>query len=337
MTAVNLSHGRTAGRTDGAGHRRGDGSGHGEPARSHDLRLANFLGWFSIGLGLTEILATRQLAKFIGVTDNHTNRTVLRLFGLREVAAGVGILSTPRPAAWVWGRVAGDAMDLTVLGTALASGAPRPDKVLFATASVAGVTALDIYDAIQLSQHPGRTEGVAAWSTIEVKKATTVARPAEELYRFWRDFQNLPRFMSHLESVQVIDDRRSHWKARRRPGPSVEWDAEIVEDRPNERIAWRSTGRPSVDNCRVGEVRAGAGRAGHGGPRRTCATSRRAALIGAAVAKLFGESPEQQVYDDLRRFKQVMETGEVLALGGQLRRHRSCAAPGQPLPAGWPR
>jgi uncharacterized membrane protein len=336
MTAVNLSPGRTAGRTDGAGHWRGDGSSHGEPARSHDLRLANFLGWFSIGLGLTEILATRQLAKFIGVTDNHTNRTVLRLFGLREVVAGVGILSTPRPAAWVWGRVAGDAMDLTALGTALASGAPRPDKVLFATASVAGVTALDIYDAIQLSQHPSRTEGVRGWSTIEVKKATTVAKPAEELYRYWRDFQNLPRFMSHLQSVQVVDDRRSHWKTRGPAGTSVEWDAEIVEDRPNERIAWRSTNGSIVENS--GSVNFVPAPGGRGTEVHVDLTYKPpGGLIGAAVAKMFGESPEQQVYDDLRLFKEVMETGEVLlsesSYDGTLVKQR----PAQPLPNGWSR
>ena len=87
---------------------------------------------------------------------------------------------------------------------------------------------------------------------MEVHQTITISRPAEELYRFWRDFQNLPRIMSHLESVQADGDRRSHWKAKAPAGMTVEWDAEITEDRPNELIAWRSVGG-HVDNA--GSVR----------------------------------------------------------------------------------
>src|SRR5205814_5243518 len=79
--------------------------------------------------------------------------------------------------------------------------------------------------------------------------AITVDRPREEVYRFWRNFENLPRFMEHLESVRVLDERRSHWKARAPAGATVEWDAEIVEDRPNELIAWRALHKADVPNA----------------------------------------------------------------------------------------
>jgi uncharacterized protein YjeT (DUF2065 family) len=115
-------------------------------------RLASALGWFSIGLGLAEIVAPRALSKLIGVKGNHD--ALLRLFGLREMMSGLGILTQPRPAAWVWGRVGGDALDLACLGMALASPDSDREKVLAALASVAGVTVADVICAIQLSGPP---------------------------------------------------------------------------------------------------------------------------------------------------------------------------------------
>ncbi len=84
---------------------------------------------------------------------------------------------------------------------------------------------------------------------MEVKKAITVNRSREELYQFWHDFANLPRFMEHLTSVQVTGEKQSHWTAKAPAGTAVEWDAEVVEDRPNELIAWRSLAGASVDNA----------------------------------------------------------------------------------------
>ncbi|WP_406696340.1 SRPBCC family protein [Singulisphaera sp. Ch08] len=103
-------------------------------------------------------------------------------------------------------------------------------------------------DAIQLSQRSD--SAVPRWGgrEIDVTGSITINRPAEELYRFWRNFENLPRIMTHLESVQVTGDRRSHWKAKAPVGSTVEWDAEITEDRPNELIAWRSLEGADVEN-----------------------------------------------------------------------------------------
>jgi uncharacterized membrane protein len=141
-----------------------------------------------------------------------------------------------------------------------------------------------------------------------VEQTVRVARPAEELYRFWRDLENLPRFMDHLESVRALDELRSHWAARGPAGTRVEWDAEIHNDVPGQLLAWRSLPGSEVDHA--GSV--------HFEPESDDYTLVRVVLrydppagkVGAAVARLFGEDAETQVADDLRRFKQVMESGD---------------------------
>ncbi len=146
---------------------------------------------------------------------------------------------------------------------------------------------------------------------METKQAITVNWPPAELYQFWHDFQNLPRFMQHLEAVQVNGQHRSHWKAKAPAGTTVEWDAEIVEDRANELISWRSVQGASVDNA--GSVRFSPAPGDRGTEIHVeLRYDPPGGALGATVAKLFGEEPGQQVRDDLRRFKQVVETGEVV-------------------------
>lgn len=158
-------------------------------------------------------------------------------------------------------------------------------------------------------------------SGIHVQKAVMINKSREELYRFWRDFENLPRFMQHLESVTMSDGRRSHWVVKA-PMGSVEWDAEITEERPNELIAWRSVGHSSVEH--MGRVHFKDAPAGRGTEVHvTLAYSPPVGATGAIVAKLFGEEPAQQVEEDLRRFKQVMEAGEIPTTEGQPSGRRS--------------
>lgn len=145
---------------------------------------------------------------------------------------------------------------------------------------------------------------------IRIEKAITVNRTVEEVYRFWRQLENLPRFMYHLESVHEIDDRRSHWRAKAPAGRSVEWDAEILTDRANEWIAWRSIPGSDIDNS--GSVRFAAAPGGRGAEVRVqLQYNPPAGRLGRIIAKLFGEEPEQQITDDLRRFKQLLEAGEI--------------------------
>ncbi len=277
----------------------------------NEERLARGLGWFSIGLGVAEVVAPRGLTKLIGVRGDHSG--LVRLLGMREIASGIGILAQRRPAASLWSRVGGDAMDLALLGTAFTLPKSNRGRLAAATAAVAGVTALDVLCSQQLSRgHSARTSDGA----IRVAQAVTINRSPEELYRFWRDFQNLPRFMNHLESVQATGDQRSHWVAKAPAGTTVEWDAEITEDKPNEVIAWRSLEGADVDN--VGSVRFERAPGGRGTVVKVeMRYNPPAGRLGAGVARLFGEDPEWQVKDDLRRFKQVMETGEIITTEGQ--------------------
>jgi uncharacterized membrane protein len=155
----------------------------------------------------------------------------------------------------------------------------------------------------------GHKEGV------RVEKTLTINKSPEELYRFWRNFENLPRFMDHVESVQVKDDTHSHWKVKGPAGKSVEWDAAIINDITNELIAWKST---DAEIANAGSVRF---RTAPGGRGTEVTVNLEydppAGKAGMFVAKLFGEEPTQQVQDDLRRFKQVMEAGEAPTTDGQ--------------------
>ena len=144
----------------------------------------------------------------------------------------------------------------------------------------------------------------------------TVDRPAAELYAYWRNFENLPQFMRHLESVRCDDGRRSHWVVRGPAGVSIEWDAEIINDEPNALIAWRSLGGADVDSA--GSVRFLQAPGGRGTEVRVVLNYiPPAGRVGSAFAKLFGKAPEQTIREDLRRFKQFMESGEFPTAAGQ--------------------
>ena len=143
----------------------------------------------------------------------------------------------------------------------------------------------------------------------KIEQSVVIQRPRGELFSFWRQFDNLPRFMDNLESVTILDGRRSHWVAKGPVGTRVEWDAEIHNEIEDELIAWRSLANADVDQA--GSVHFSPV---HGGGTEVRVVMRYAApagKVGDAVAHLLGEDPERQIADDLRRFKQVMEAGEV--------------------------
>jgi uncharacterized membrane protein len=273
-------------------------------------RLARGLGWFSIGLGITQIAAPRTFARLIGLNDS---RRLMRMVGIREIASGVGILSRRKPTGWLWSRVGGDLMDLTILGKALVSPSTNRRRVATATAAVTGVTVLDFRASQELGSSPTPEDNRIS---IRVRKSVTINRPTEELYAFWHDFQNLARFTKHVESVQITDDNHSHWIAKGPAGKKVEWDAETIEDRPNELIAWRSVEGSTVENS--GSVRFEPATGGRGTVVRVeVEYYPPAGLLGATVAKLLGEEPKGQLEEDLRRLKQIMEAGEIITTEGQ--------------------
>jgi uncharacterized membrane protein len=152
--------------------------------------------------------------------------------------------------------------------------------------------------------------------SIKVEKTVTINKPAEELYRFWHNFENLPTFMKHVKSVKVLDGKRSHWIANAPLGASVEWDADIIEDRENHLIAWASVEGAQVDNS--GFVRFQPATGGRGTEVKVVMEyNPPGGAVTAAIAKLFGEEPEQQIGDELRRFKMLMEAGEIATTEGQ--------------------
>lgn len=147
---------------------------------------------------------------------------------------------------------------------------------------------------------------------MHVTKSITVARPRSEVYAFWRDFENLPRFMHHLESVENLGGGRSHWRARGIAGNDREWNAELVEDRPNERISWRTIGTEDDEDIRhAGTVSFSSVGDSATQVRVDLEYDPPAGALGATIARLFGEEPGQQIEQDLERFKRVLETGDV--------------------------
>jgi len=171
-----------------------------------------------------------------------------------------------------------------------------------------------LVEAIQATTIGNST--VVSPSIVKVQRAVTIYRPVEELYRFWRDFENLPRFMKHLEAVHSVSNGRSHWVAKAPLGANVTWDAEITQDRENEAIGWESLPGADVANSGIVQFQPAPNGAGTE-VKVTLQYQPPGGAAGAMVAKLFGEEPGQQVADDLRRFKELMEAGEIATIDGQ--------------------
>lgn len=303
------------------------------PAGQAEQGLSYFLSLFSLGLGAAQVAAPAELARLIGAPDSEKARSLMRLVGARELISGFGLLAQPDNPAWKWLRAGGDIMDIALLSAAMSSPDADKGRLTAALAAVLGITALDIGGGVQqtdLSHLPGPLSALSGvGGPIDVTASITINKPASEVYQFWHNFENLPRFMRHLESVRVLDSRRSHWVASAPAGMSVQWDAEMTEDRPDELIAWRSVEGADVPNSgsvRFTKAQGDRGTEVHvklqysppGGP------------LGAAVARLFGEEPNQQVHGDLRRFKQVLETGEVVVSSATVDGPNLLQRPAQP-------
>ena len=175
-----------------------------------------------------------------------------------------------------------------------------------------------LYQALGVSTADATAENsaIAAGQGTRVDHAVTVNKPASEVYRFWRDLENLPRFMTHLIDVDTTTDGRSHWIAKGPLGLKFEWDAEIVTDIPNRTIGWKSLDGADVDTA--GSVHFNELPNGRGTEVRVeLKYDPPAGKLGTALAKLIGHSPEAQIKADMRRFKQIMEAGEIPTTEGQ--------------------
>lgn len=171
----------------------------------------------------------------------------------------------------------------------------------------------EVYSKLKVSTSDNASKETTG---IHVEKAVTIGKSPKEVYRFWRKLTNLPRFMDHLKSVEVTGEKTSHWVAKAPAGWEVAWDAEIIVDEPNARISWHSL--PGADIENAGSVRFVAAPGGRGCEVHvTVQYHPPAGALGATIAKFFGEEPSQQITDDLRRLKRLMETGEIATIEGQ--------------------
>ncbi len=294
-------------------------------ASSAAARLGMGMGWFSLALGLMQLTRPLALSRYSGLPVTRSTSRLMRGIGLRELASGTGILLRPHKPGWLWTRVAGDVLDLALLGWAARK--QRNSRLSLTTAAVAGVAMLDALAALEqvrLRRHEGNAGSSAreASSAIRVRKSVLINASPESCYRFWRNFENFPRFMKHVEEVRMLDATRSHWRVRAPLGQHVEWTAELDSDVPAQLLGWRTLPDAWVEHAGVVRfVPAIGGR----GTRVDVDLRYRAPLgsTGSRLAKLFGEEPSQQIDDDLRRFRQLIETGEIPTTIGQPSGRRS--------------
>lgn len=213
-----------------------------------------------------------------------------------------------------------------VFGSALAAYGLKAHSFNGALAAIAGGTLVwrgatghcPMYAAagISTAEREPRQVSVPYGKGVRVEKSVTIAAAPEHLYAFWRNFENLPRFMRNLESVEVHDAKRSHWVAKGPAGTSVEWEAEIINEVPNELIGWRSIEGSDVDNA--GSVHFAPATGNRGTEVKVVLRyDPPAGVVGATLSKLLGENPATNIQEDLRRLKMLIETGEIATTAGQ--------------------
>jgi uncharacterized membrane protein len=220
--------------------------------------LARFLGWFSVGLGTAQLAAPKAMCKLVGASGEGASKQVMRLMGARELTQGLGILTRPRPTTWLWARVAGDALDLSLLGLTAVRGNAR--RAAFGIVNVVAVTVPDVYEAKHLSEQQG-----PAQRAMRVRKAVTINRGREEVEQAWAQAQELRE--------KVLDGGGSVSFADAPGGRGTELAVDLTQDPP-------------------------------------------AGDLGGAVLKLTGKDLATELADDLRRFKQLVETGEIARSDG---------------------
>ncbi len=261
--------------------------------------LSRGLGWLTLALGVSEVVAPRKLAKLIGVGDDGVTPLVMRLLGAKGIISSLNVLMQPQRPTPLWSRVAGDLVDLGLLGVAAGTKRMSGARLAGAVAATAGVLALDVFAA-------RRAQKAFDLANQPIIFSVTINKPPRELYEFYRKLERLPMFMDWLESVTEVGPTRSHWVAKL-PIGTVEWDAVITEDTPGEAIAWEAIDSNVTTEGRVTFAQT---------PGRNMTEVRVEMKLGFSgmhpstlLAKYFAKP---QIKGDLRRLKQVIETGEVL-------------------------
>lgn len=303
-------------------------SGPSSPERSEHLRpmstldqIARASAWLRIGVGIAQLAAPRSLFfRAVGSRRLGLVPPLARLGGARQILTGAAMLATDRRRAWpMWLALGGDVVDLALVGTVAATTRSATVAGGLAGATLLGLATVDTMSGVQ--RHRTRRAPLQ-----EVMRTVTIARSAEDIYAFWRDLTNLPRFLRHIESIEAMDERRSRWHAKGPAGVTVEWEAEIIEDVPGMTIAWRSMPGAGLEN--EGRVQLTAAPGDRGTEMHVrLRYAAPAGKLGVTVAKLLGADPAKQIADDLRRLKQILETGGVVRSDASIHRKMHPAQP----------
>jgi uncharacterized membrane protein len=217
-------------------------------SRESVARTAEGLGWFSLGLGVPQLLVPGLVNRIAGLRDDADSRTAQRVVGVRELAAAAGILGKPRPTPWLWARVGGDAMDLVLLGRAWTRPHDSTLRLLAATASIVGVTAIDLLTAMAMTNDPAARRRPTTRTA-----AVTLGVPIEEVEAAWTALS------AEREAPGTVTFRRAPGNAGTEVHLRVEQESPVVD----------------------------------------------------VARKAMGTEPYQRAQDALRRFKQLVESGEI--------------------------
>lgn len=288
-----------------------------KPTQPRQSTLARSLGYMALGLGATQLFACRRTARLLGLRPTPSTLWLLRALGARELLTGFGLLGR-RPGPWLTTRLVGDALDLGLLFKGLAAkrrtsllgrmmGNSGKARMRTALAGVAGISALDMVALARcvlgsgkasLEEHP------------TVRASITVDKTPSDVYAFWRNVENFPHFVSRLESVTSPDRIRSRWRLRLANKSTLDWESTIVEDTPDQRIVWKlqsATTKLFVDTVEVLFELAPGGRATEVHVTLHATQAARPAVASRWLRKL----PQSLLFNQLHRFKQLIELGEI--------------------------
>jgi uncharacterized membrane protein len=272
-----------------------------EPGSNGASRLPRVIGWSSVGVGAAQLAAPAAIARVLGVMPSRQASVATRMMGIANLAIGTGLILGPRRGSRMWARFAGDAVGVGLLAWAFRGERGNGGRVAAALAASAGLLAVDALAARRMSRAQQRPAPLVF--------AVTINKPPSEVYAFYRKLENLPSFMDYLETVEERGDRLSHWVARLPlGGRTIEWDAEMTEDKPGEKIAWQTVEGSTF--AHRGEVTFASAPGGKGTEVRVAMEIELPGIDPSATLARLLTRP--QIKGDLRRLKQVIETGEVV-------------------------
>jgi uncharacterized membrane protein len=269
-------------------------------------RTTTGLGLLSLGLGLFGSLAPGAASRILGAKDCDRTRRAIRAASFAQAVGGILVLTRRRATPWLWAGVAGDAIELALVANATSAGALPVSRALLTGAGFVGL-------AITAAGAALRTSKVAPDGlprNIHLNADVTVQRSTREVYQAWRDLQSLPRFMSHVESVSPDGDK-VRFRARLPVGMALEWEVELKEDVPGEKISWTSTEDSPIRNHGAVSFQPAPGNRGTQ-VHLVLDYEPPAGALGQAFMQLFGAVPREKMRADLRKFKQILETGSVM-------------------------